>query len=69
MKRYQGQLTAYRACLDEKMTAAKAAEDTEALNALTTQYNDSVDAEEAVVGEFNEVLQACRAANTCPKEE
>lgn len=61
IKRYQTQLVEYRSCLDDKIAAAKAAEDKDAVTALTDAYNASVDEETAVVEAFNVEYQKFKA--------
>lgn len=60
VRRYQEQLADYRACLDKKIEAAKAADDRVQLEALNKLYDDSVTSEEQVVGAFNAALKAYR---------
>ncbi|MFO1187209.1 MAG: hypothetical protein U1E87_07005 [Alphaproteobacteria bacterium] len=60
VRRYQEQLGDYRACLDKKIEAAKAAGDRVQIEALSKQYDESVTNEEQVVGAFNAALKAYR---------
>ena len=71
VKAYQASNTAYRTCLEPKITAAEVAASgespgpdlVEALKALNEEYNASVSAEEELAGKFNTELQAYKAAN------
>ncbi|NQX87371.1 MAG: hypothetical protein HRT77_01775 [Halioglobus sp.] len=71
VKAYQASNTAYRSCLEPKISAAEVAasgdspgpELTEALQKLNEEYNASVSAEEELAGQFNTELKKYKAAN------
>jgi hypothetical protein len=71
VKDYQAAVATYRACLDPKIAAAETAasgdspgpELVEALNAINTEYNNSVTAEEEIATKFNAELKAYKEAN------
>lgn len=71
VKAYQASNTAYRICLEPKISAAEVAasgespgpELTEAFTALNEAYNSSVSAEEEVASKFNSELKKYKAAN------
>jgi hypothetical protein len=67
VKRYQSQLAAYRACLNPSMEAAQKSGDIAKDNEVTKQYNDSVTAEEQVVGAYNKVVEAFKAQQKLAK--
>ena len=63
IKVYQQELADYRECLQAEEDALGDNMTADQQRALVKNFNDSVDSEEAVAGEFNEAVAAFKAAS------